>query len=114
MVDKPQQMFAIVARAIRGEGTPGVAGLSFNPFKLVALFIALPGLLAVGAAGASFRPVIIAMLLLLALSAIPGLLFYPVVQTMMGMFETIALACYLTVGELLAAAAPRRRVGATL
>jgi hypothetical protein len=41
--------------------------------------------------------------MLLACSAIPGLMFYPVVHTMMGVFAALSLTLYLTVALILAA-----------
>ena len=69
--------------------------------------IMLPGLLIAFAWRPPFGPVIGASAVLVACSTIPGLLFYPVVHTMMGVFAALSLTLYLILAWVLAAASRR-------
>jgi hypothetical protein len=96
MIDKPTEQLRVMTKAAIGSSAlPGGARLSFNPFAPIALMMAFPGMLLAWRSGVSFVPTLAAAVVLLVFSAAPGLFFYPVVHTMMGMFATVALIVYV-------------------
>ena len=110
LIDKPALMRTILVNALQRDPTPGgsAKGLSFNPLTGAALLMVAPGFLLAAASGRALRRAIAAMIVLLACSAIPAVLFYPGVHTMMGWFATISLLIYLTLA--LAAVPVVRRI----
>jgi hypothetical protein len=97
------EMLTIVGRAMQGDPSPppNAERLSFNPLAAGGVAIVFPGMLIAAISAASFRPAILAVLVLLGCSLAPGLLFYPVVHTMAGTFATLALTLYLALAGLL-------------
>jgi hypothetical protein len=96
-IDKPGEMLSVITKAVHPPPTlaPNLPGARFNPFAVVPLLLIVP---AVVLFAASEGPVILilgAAVWLLACSLVPGLLFYPVVHTMLGAFMTVTLTCYL-------------------
>jgi hypothetical protein len=104
LIDKPADMRTVVVNALQSDPMPfgSARGLSFNPLAAAALLMVAPGFLLAAIGGHAFRRAIAAMIVLLACSAIPGLLFYPVVHTMMGAFATLTVLVYLTLALALA------------
>jgi hypothetical protein len=88
-------------------------GLFFNPLSPAAALIVLPGLALAWARRVAFGPMLAAALVLLGCSVVPGLFFYPVVHTMMGVFAAVALIVYLVLAALAAAAAGWGRARST-
>jgi len=112
-VAKPVEIARIFRRSIRpqlgavsgvGPAAP-VDGLGFNPFSLMALLLILPGMALAYVRPSDCRVMCLSVAALLLCSLIPGMVFYPVVHTMMGAFATVTLLCYL----LIAAAVTRTR-----
>ena len=105
VVDKPAEMWHVVVKATQYDPAPwrNLRSVYFDPFAAGGLLVIAPGLLLVGVRRPALAVQLAAALVLLACSAIPGLLFYPVVHTMMGVFASISLALYLTVALVLAA-----------
>ena len=62
-----------------------------------------PGLLLVSASQTRFWPGLAGSLVLLAFSTLPGLMFYPVVETTIGVFAATALASYVALATALQA-----------
>ena len=86
LIDKTSEIRHVVVKATQHDPEPArnMRGLYFQPLAVGALMIILPGLLIACAWRPPFTPLIAASLLLVVCSTIPGLLFYPVVHTMMG------------------------------
>lgn len=105
LVDKPAAQLDVVVKAWRGGRTgPGdLRSLRFNPLSAIHLLLVLPGLWLAYASRAGFGGAAAVVMLLLACSAIPGFLFYPVVHAMMGTFAAITLVAYVTMAAAVAA-----------
>ena len=102
LVDKPLATFNQIRLSWRADSQAQrqAHDLYFNPFGIVPLLIAAPGLLLVTRGGPT-RWLIVALLLLLCFSLVPGLMFYSVTLTMMGTFASIAVLTYALTGTLL-------------
>jgi hypothetical protein len=98
LVDKPREIVHVVVAATGAN----VRGLGFRPLAPMALTLAMPGFLVLAAGQVAFVPLLAALVLLLACSMLPGLLFYPVVHTMSGVFATIALIVYVILANAVA------------
>jgi hypothetical protein len=106
LIDKPREIAHVIVAAARRDPAPWRSrhGLYFAPFAVGPLIVILPGLVIACTRRPRFAPVLAGALALLACSTIPGILFYAVVHTMMGVFATLCLAVYLTVALVFAAA----------
>ena len=106
LIDRPREIGQVIVKAALPDAAPwrNRQGLFFNPFAAGALMVTLPGLLIAGIRRPDLKAVVAAALVLLACSVIPGVLFYPVVHTMMGVFASLSLVAYLTVAMTVAAA----------
>ena len=99
LVDKPKAIATVIVKAWSRDvtGKRDELGLYFNPFSPVGLLMVVPGFLLLLGKRLVVDSRLAILLLLLAGSVIPALLFYPVVHTMMGAFALVALLVYLTV-----------------
>jgi hypothetical protein len=97
LIDKPRDIRTVVLRAWQTDptGARDPSGLYFRPLAAANLTMILPTLLLVSTSRAPSWPSLVAALVLVAFSMVPGLMFYPVVHTMIGAFAAIALALYL-------------------
>ena len=101
LIDKPREIVDVLVAASSPDRrfTRDIRGLGFRPLAPAPLLLALPGLLLVAAGNVGLTTVTVATLFLLACSLAPGVLFYPVVHTMVGSFATISLAVYAALAQ---------------
>jgi hypothetical protein len=99
-IAKPAEIGHIFARATRPQ--PGavsgpaasIEDLGFNPFSPIALTLVFPAFLLACARPTGWTIVCVLVVMLLCFSLVPGIMFYPVVHTMMGAFATLTVLCY--------------------
>lgn len=108
-VDKPQEIASMLMSAIRNDGVAlrDLQGIYFRPFGLVALAIALPGLVIALVHRVRLGGAAVAAASIAALSLAPGLLFYSMIITMIGAFASLAFAIYVGAAWVVTAAASR-------
>jgi hypothetical protein len=106
VIDKPREIVRVLATATRPNPSflQEVHDLGFRPFDPAALVIVAPGLLLLSVYEMPFMALIGALILLFACSLVPGMLFYPVVHTMLGAFATVAITGYVILAQCLSVA----------
>jgi len=97
LIDKPREIVRVLAKSTHPDPSllQEVDNLGFRPFGLAALLMIAPGVLLLSRYGAPFAAFGAGVLALFGCSIVPGLLFYPVVHTMLGAFATVALMGFL-------------------
>jgi hypothetical protein len=106
LIDKPRDIGSVLLRAWQTDrtGARDPNALYFRPLAAANLVMILPALLLLCTSATPIWPSLVGALVLVAFSAVPGLVFYPVVHTMIGMFASIALVLYLVLATALDAA----------